>query len=460
MGIENKTSMIILTFNKLDVTKACIESIRKYTKSGTYEIIVVDNNSTDGTRAWLKEQNDMKIILNEENLGFPAGCNLGIKVAEKENDILLLNNDTVLTPRWLDNLKIALYSSDDIGAVGPTSNCVANQQSIEFPYGEDIDAMIRFADGINISNPRKWESKLLLIGYCMLIKRSAFIDVGEELDELYSPGNYEDCDLALRMIEKGYKLLICRDTFIHHIGSATFRDNPEVYSHFGSNREKFDKKWGFDHGLVADVREELLSLVNEDEESEFNVLEVGCGSGMNLMILKYKYPKCNIYGIENDEKVASITRKNVFLSAKKVDEFPLDFKEDFFDYIILNDNLHYIDNPNEFIRNISKHLKSDGHIILNIKNIMYVSSIKELLRGSFYTHQRSNNIKYKNLFSLQDVVNIFAENGLTMSMGQGYAGYISYEDNMLLEKLKEITSEDLAIHYASERFAVDFKKVI
>ncbi|MGL5380859.1 glycosyltransferase [Clostridium sp.] len=460
MGIEVKTSMIILTFNKLDVTKACIESIRKYTEQGTYEIIVVDNNSTDGTREWLKNQKDIKVILNEENLGFPAGCNLGIRVAEKENDILLLNNDTVLTPRWLDNLKTALYSSYEVGAVGPISNCVANQQSIKFPYGEDMEAMIRFAEEINISNPRKWESKLLLIGYCMLIKRSAFIEVGEELDELYSPGNYEDCDLALRMIEKGYKLLVCRDTFIHHIGSATFRDNPDIYSHFGSNREKFNEKWGFDHGLVADVREDLLSLIKEDEEREFNVLEVGCGSGMNLMILKYKYPKCNIYGIENDEKVASITKKNVSLSTKKIDEFPLDFKENFFDYIILNDKLHYIDNPKEFISNISKHLKSEGHMILNIKNIMYVSNIKELLRGNFYTHQRSKNIKYKNLFSLQDIANIFSESGFTMTVGQGYAGYISYEDNMLLQKLKEITSEDLEIHYVSEHFVVDFKKVI
>ncbi len=100
-----KTSIVILTYNKLEYTKLCIDSIRKYTKSGTYEIVVVDNNSTDDTREWLKEQKDIKVILNDENLGFPGGCNVGINAAEKENDILLLNNDTIVTPRWLENLK-------------------------------------------------------------------------------------------------------------------------------------------------------------------------------------------------------------------------------------------------------------------------------------------------------------------------------------------------------------------
>lgn len=460
MNLETQTSMIILTFNKLDVTKNCIDSIRKYTKSGTYEIIVVDNNSTDGTRDWLKSQDDIISILNDENLGFPAGCNIGIKAAKKDNNILLLNNDTVLTPRWLDNLKIALYSSDTVAAVGPTSNCVANQQSIPFPYEEDMDLMIKFADEINISDPRKWESKLLLIGYCMLLKRSAFMEVGDKLDELYTPGNYEDCDLSLTLIEHGYKLLICRDTFIHHIGSATFRDNPEVYSHFGGNREKFDKKWGFDHGLVADVREELLNLINEDSSEEFNVLEVGCGSGMNLMILKYRFPNCNVYGIENDEKVASITKRNVNLSSKKVNEFPLDFSQDFFDYIILNDSLHYVDNPSKFISNLAPYLKSSGKIILNLKNAMHISVIREFLKGNFFTAQRSNNLLYKNLLTFQDASMIFQENNFSLIQGSGYQSYVTPEDNLILSKLKEIMSEDLSMYYNSGNFSLSYVKNI
>lgn len=84
MGI----SIVILTFNNIEYTKKCIESIGKHTNKEEYEVIVVDNNSTDETREWLPKQKDLKIILNDENVGFPKGCNIGIQASKKENDIL------------------------------------------------------------------------------------------------------------------------------------------------------------------------------------------------------------------------------------------------------------------------------------------------------------------------------------------------------------------------------------
>ena len=83
---NRKTSIIILTYDNLNYNIICLDSIREYTDAKSYEIIVVDNNSTDGTREWLKKQTDIKLILNDENLGFPKGCNLAIEAAEKEND--------------------------------------------------------------------------------------------------------------------------------------------------------------------------------------------------------------------------------------------------------------------------------------------------------------------------------------------------------------------------------------
>ena len=104
--MKRKTSIIILTYNNLEYTKKCLESIKKYTEKNSYEIIIVDNNSTDGTREYLKKEKNLKVILNDSNEGFPKGVNKGIKIANKENDILLLNNDTVVTTNWLKNLKI------------------------------------------------------------------------------------------------------------------------------------------------------------------------------------------------------------------------------------------------------------------------------------------------------------------------------------------------------------------
>ena len=113
--MQRKTSIIILTYNNLPLTKACLESIYHYTEKDTYEIIVVDNNSSDDTRTWLLEQTSLKLILNTENKGFPKGCNQGIQIANQENDILLLNNDTIVTENWLKNLKKCLDSNPKIG---------------------------------------------------------------------------------------------------------------------------------------------------------------------------------------------------------------------------------------------------------------------------------------------------------------------------------------------------------
>ena len=217
---NKKTSIIILTYNNLIYNHICLDSIRKYTTENTYEIIVVDNNSTDGTREWLKEQKDIKLILNDENVGFPKGCNIGIAASEKENDILFLNNDTIVTPRWLDNLKTCLYSDDKIGAAASITNNCSNYQAISVPYS-DIKDMIAFADANNISKPEKWEEKTRLVAFCMFIKRDVINKIGI-LDERFTPGNFEDDDLCMRIIESGYKLMVCNDSFIHHFGSASF----------------------------------------------------------------------------------------------------------------------------------------------------------------------------------------------------------------------------------------------
>lgn len=182
------TSIIILTYNQLDYTKKCIESIRQYTKDNIYEVIVVDNNSTDDTVEWLKKQKDIKIVQNNKNLGFPKGCNQGILAARKDYDIMLLNNDIVVTYNWLTNLKKSLYGSDDIGAVGPITNKAVYYQSIKVDYKE-LDEMQAFAKKFNIWDTQKHEQRIRLIGFCMLIKRQVLDKVGL-LDERFTPGNF------------------------------------------------------------------------------------------------------------------------------------------------------------------------------------------------------------------------------------------------------------------------------
>ena len=244
------TSIVILSYNTLSYLQYCIESVRRFTAAGSYELIVVENASKDGSAEWLRQQADIHTIFNAENAGFPKGCNQGMKVAQGD-DILLLNSDTIVAPNWLENLKKALYSREQIGAVSCVTNACSNLQSIAVPY-KNIDEMLDFAAAFNQSNPRLWEPRLRLIGFCFLFKREVYHKIGG-LDERFSPGNYEDDDYSLRIWQAGYELLLCRDTFIHHFGSASFQkdENPAIAREkrerfkklAARNKEKFLDKW-------------------------------------------------------------------------------------------------------------------------------------------------------------------------------------------------------------------------
>ncbi|WP_271810133.1 glycosyltransferase [Clostridium beijerinckii] len=462
---NRKTSIIILTYNNIDYNRICIESIRKYTATGTYEIIIVDNNSTDGTREWLKEQNDIKLILNDENVGFPRGCNLGIEEAEKDNDILLLNNDTKVSPRWLDNLKICLYSDESIGAVGPITNNCSNYQGINVPY-ITIDNMIEFASNNNVSTPKRWEQKPRLIAFCMLIKRTVIDNIGN-LDERFTPGNFEDDDLCMRIIDAGYKLMVCNDSFIHHFGSTSFKKD---FTSFNNaliiNAQKFEAKWGFNSNNSSIIKFDILGRIVEPNEKELNILEFDCGLGATLFRLKYIYPNAKIYGIETNENIAKICGKMIEIMVEDFEDiYTMKFKENklnFFDYIIIGDRLQLSKDPWKLLKELKNFLKPGGYIIATISNIMHYSVIKELLRGSFVYNKNSilNVRNFNKFFTLADIQEIFKECGYVNPYVFHYYTEISQEDDEFLNNLCSIIGNDMKGYFLSYEYVAKFQKDI
>lgn len=454
----NNVSIIILTYNNLDYNIQCIQSIREYTQKETYEIIIVDNGSTDGTREWLNQQKDLITIFPDENTGFPKGCNLGIKTSKKDNDILLLNNDIVVTPHWLDNLMTCLYSNDSIGAVGPVTNYAWNNQSITVPYNS-IQDMLEFSQTINNSDKTKWELKAKLVGFCLLIKRKVLNIIGL-LDERFSPGNFEDDDLCVRITEKGYKLFQCNDCFIHHYGNATFKKEPNKFNNtIAINSQKFRFKWGFEASLTENFDSEIISFIQETKDKQLNILEINCNRGTTLLRIKYLYPKTELYGIENNENIAKITSKLVNLSTKKIEQFPLEFNENFFDYILLGNYLEYCENPSTLLSELKKYLKPQGYLLLKIQNINHYSLIKNLLNGNFSnTENNFVNITNKNLFTYNDLLALGTNCGYSLSNSIYYYNLRNDEDNKIFKKLCSISNENMKWQLASYQYIFKFSK--
>ncbi|EHB62998.1 MULTISPECIES: glycosyltransferase family 2 protein [Paenibacillus] len=237
------TSIIIPTYNGLHLLRTCVEHIRAYTNV-PYEIIVVDNGSRDGTAAYCIREKLLLVSL-PDNAGFPIACNRGLRIASGDN-LLLLNNDCFASPRWLSYMLDALYSREDIGIVGPVTNYASGIQQVKVGYS-DLAGFIREAESWNVPDPAKWKEVHRIVGLCYLFKRTVMERIGL-LDEMYSPGHYEDDDYCYRARLAGFKLLVAGNVLVHHEGSASFRNRyPGGFQELVErNRKRFVDKWKVD----------------------------------------------------------------------------------------------------------------------------------------------------------------------------------------------------------------------
>ncbi len=241
-------SIIMLTYNQLEDTKICVESLFKHTTDVNYELIFVDNGSTkDDTKTYLetlqKEHKNIKTIFNEENLGFACANNQGIEEAEGEY-VLLLNNDVILTDGWLSRMLDIAESDERIGVVAPCTNHASGRQVVTFGGTEkDDEGIQQFAKNLLLKYAGKRISVGRIIGFCMLIKREVLFKVGV-LDELFGPGGYEDYDYCMRVKREGYNIIIALDTFIFHIGGKGYSSNNMDYMNLRfKNIELLIDKW-------------------------------------------------------------------------------------------------------------------------------------------------------------------------------------------------------------------------
>ncbi len=293
------TSIVILTHNELPYTHRCLESIRRRTDE-PYEIIVVDNASTDGTLDYVSALPDVQVIANAENRGFAAGCNQGIKVASGDQ-VLLLNNDTIVTTGWLDRMLSALESDERIGLVGPTTNNCAGDQRISVPY-DNLSSI----DGFAWDWGSKHRGELAeigdngtLIGFCLLIRRSVIERVGV-LDEQFGVGNFEDNDYCERTRRAGYRLVIARDSFVHHFGGVTFRGANIDYGRLmAENERRYSDKWGnvsMERGNTPHAQKSHDERCSGDSSGPFTLTQSKSGS----LLLSPREPRISLCMIVRD----------------------------------------------------------------------------------------------------------------------------------------------------------------
>lgn len=260
-----KVSIIVLTYNNLTLNKQCLESVLNKTAYGNYELIIVDNCSTDGTVDYLRDlekqkYNNVQFIYNEENAGFAGGNNLGIKAATGKY-ILLLNNDTVVSRGWVTGMVKHLENNLNYGMCNPVTNSIGNESKIRVNYSsrEEMEEFAYEYISSHMNDEYKDVDRLPL--FATLICKSVVDQVGM-LDESYKIGMFEDDDYTQAVKCAGYDIVIVEDSFVHHINNASFKklEDQKYKEIFETNKKiyetKWEKKWSmpkYRQGVTGDI---------------------------------------------------------------------------------------------------------------------------------------------------------------------------------------------------------------
>jgi GT2 family glycosyltransferase len=290
-----QVSVVVPCHGGLDLTRLCLASVLGDAGAPPFEVLVVDNASTDGTgadvAALAAADPRVRLVSAATNLGFAGGVNAGL--AQARGDVLVvLNNDTLLPPGTLAGL-VRHLADPEVGAVGPVTNRCGNEAEVEerwTTWGELVAAAAARREG---HAGRVFDLPVLTM-FCTAFRRDVLDRVGP-LDERFGTGLFEDDDWAERVRAADLRLVVAEDVLVHHHGEGSLGALVPTGEHgelFARNRAAFEAKWGRDwqpHGsrpdaaYLRDVRT-LCEVVRRELPASARVLVVSKGDSALLRV--------------------------------------------------------------------------------------------------------------------------------------------------------------------------------
>lgn len=297
---SERLTIVVQAYKNFSKTKACVEHVLKYTGSIPHQLLLVDNGSQEPKilEFYLSVSHpNKKVVRIEKNESSIKGSNAVIPWIDTKY-FLLVASDVYLTPRCVENLLICAESDPRIGMVNPVSTYTGHAQQEDLGGFTDDDDMIAKAEKFNHSDARLWDERMVLVPTAVLYKREVFDKVGL-YDEDY-PHDYGDNDLSFRIRRRGYKLMLCRDTFVHHDHLPGERENPEAKAKYEAGRLVFRQKfcgldaWDDTKPLGAAIEK----VAREETKTAKKILVIEPRCGTPLLDIKNYYRRQGIFDVE------------------------------------------------------------------------------------------------------------------------------------------------------------------
>lgn len=367
-------SIAVLAYNKLEYTKQCIESIIKYTPSNlNYELILIDNGSSDGTAQYFESLSPTKLFTLKKN-SFNIMTGAVSRIYEGKYQ-LTVSNDVIVTESYLNNLIDCIESDPAIAMIVPTTPSVSNLQSISAQYST-IEEMHDFARANNISNPDLWEERTRLCNPLTFCRSDVFFSSQgvSAIDKYFVYGEFGDDALALRLRRAGYKLILAKDCYCHHYGSVTLKDAQTKENTLEKSRRLFIERYGVDAwstGFCYEIK--LMEVLNIKKESKVSILGINPGFGSNPLKIKSLHKEAgnkavDLFLITDDDRYTP-DLKAYSDNAKHIPDITPDVLDNIsYDYILLEENAGKIIGTPENFDKIKSKITKNGTLAICAKN--------------------------------------------------------------------------------------------
>lgn len=322
--MKPKVTIALATFNSLEYTKFFLKNLQKNVHI-PYELIIVDNNSTDGTKDFLSKLSDATIILNKRNLGFGPANNQAFARCKTEY-FLGVNNDTVIFPGFIEHMLEFMEVHPKYGELGCHSNCIGAKNPLN---NKNIDQEIKLLKETNSSifeafdkyfpNQKSFYNQFrvknpgiqniivppnFIGGWCYLVRTKDIKRIGKLFDKKFKIGFWEDVDLSWRIASLGLKIGMLKGAYIHHFN----------HSSFNASKDKLPKS---DHAIS---RQNGLLFIEKWSDTIKQVLKKNFDKNKNLKQIMARNFIFKVYFQKAEREVPEFEKKlkNSFVYNPKV----------------------------------------------------------------------------------------------------------------------------------------------
>lgn len=388
---ENELSIAVISYNRLDKTKVCVENLIKNTNL-PFSLILIDSGSDPDVLAFYKNVDypNKTIIRITKNIN----ANFSFLVAMenlKSKYCAIVSNDVVITENAIENLLKCMKSANNIGWVSPVSSNVSNRQQVNLEFNT-MEEMHEKAAKYNISNPLKWHERMSLMP-AIFFYRKECIDMVGGFDYGFFH-DFADDDMARRVNRAGYKTILCKDTWVHHnhIYNLNQEESIKQAQSITRGRKNFSEKY---YGLDAweDMRNfetELISTIKKPEKQGWTPHILGIDTRCGTPILEIRNT-LREYGLTQTTCHAFTTEAKYFFDLQtlcndvicdRIDFLCDHYQNESYDYIFVGEPINNYSNPHLVLKHLFALLKPNGTLLIKLRNTSNQNNLQYSL-GNF-----------------------------------------------------------------------------